>query len=79
LKVQRAQYKLTDIKDFIIQGKYIITKKAKETSENDFEFSEEDVLDAILNLTMANFDHSMTTRHNHKLWQDVYKTKVGNK
>ena len=29
--------------------------------------------DVVLSLTMANFDKSMTTYADHRIWQDVYK------
>ena len=29
--------------------------------------------DVVLSLTMANFDKSMTTHADHRIWQDVYK------
>jgi len=40
-------------------------------------FSRQDIIDAIQSLQRSDFVKSMTTYHNHRVWQDVYNVSFG--
>jgi motility quorum-sensing regulator / GCU-specific mRNA interferase toxin len=46
---------------------------------DDLGMDDAQVVAVIQALTHADFDKSMTSAANHRIWQDVYKPKVGNR
>ena len=44
---------------------------------DDLDMDDADVVAVIQALTLADFEKSMTSIADHKIWQDVYKPKVG--
>ena len=67
--------KLSVIHSLVKQGKMEITRSARDGAEQlDLDFAQ--MIDVILNVTSAEFQKSMTTKTDHTVWQDVYKTRV---
>jgi motility quorum-sensing regulator/GCU-specific mRNA interferase toxin len=71
MEKKRPHYNLTTIQEFIKEKKYFITKTAYKGAFA-LNFDEDDILNAVINLTNNNFYKSMTTNTDHKKWQDVY-------
>ncbi|EMY78949.1 putative toxin-antitoxin system, toxin component [Leptospira weilii serovar Ranarum str. ICFT] len=66
------------IKKLIIEHKFTVTKSAQKTALNHFGFTEKEILNEIIGLQTSDFYKSMTSHHDHKLWQDVYKKGIMN-
>ncbi|EMJ94164.1 putative toxin-antitoxin system, toxin component [Leptospira alstonii serovar Pingchang str. 80-412] len=66
------------IKKLIIEHKFTVTKSAQKTALNHFGFTEKEILNEIIGLQTSDFYKSMTSHHDHKLWQDVYKKEIVN-
>jgi motility quorum-sensing regulator / GCU-specific mRNA interferase toxin len=69
---------LTRVKELVAVGTVRTTKVALEGAAA-LDLDLNGMLEVIMALTMDDFDKSMTTHADHKVWQDVYKpnTKVG--
>jgi len=77
LEKRKPHYLLTDVKELIKQRKIISPNIKVIESANEIGFSETEAYDVILKLEPNNCYKSMTEYHNNKVWQDVYKTKIG--
>lgn len=70
-----AHYNLDSIKQLIKDSKYRITNSAR-VDYSRLGFSDDEVIDIILDLKANDLYKSMTSYHNNTIWQDVYtKTK----
>lgn len=71
-------YRLASAQALVAQGAYRVTMTAR-TGAAALGLDLDDMVAVVLALTRADFDKSMTTHADHKLWQDVYKpsTTVG--
>ena len=76
MEKRTAHYSLALIKKMIEEGHYDITLSARSTAAADFAFKTEEITSTIQSLTHHSFYKSMTTHHNHRLWQDVYKPQI---
>ena len=72
---RKPHYDLKRLKQLIREEKFIITKNADHSAFS-LGFSRHEIIEIVLGLTNADFYKSMTTYHNHKIWQDVYKPQV---
>jgi motility quorum-sensing regulator/GCU-specific mRNA interferase toxin len=75
MEKQTPHYKLSVIKALIADDKVRTTKSAREgAAALGFDF--DNMLKVILGLTAADFYKSMTTHADHRVWQDVYRSKT---
>ncbi len=65
--------KLSLVKDLVKANKVRATASAFNGASELGIYSLSGMCDVVLSLTMANFDKSMTTHADHRIWQDVYK------
>lgn len=79
MEKRKAHYQLSLARKLIADGKFSITLSAKTTAANEFGFQTQGILDTIESLTNKDFYKSMTTHHDHTIWQDVYKPLILNK
>jgi len=71
---QKPHYKLSDFKTlFRCESTRFITATAHKGAVSAGYMTDEDILNVIDQLCSEHFYKSMTTHHNHKLWQDVYR------
>lgn len=67
-----AHYPLTDVKALIEKGAVLATKTAlKDAAELGYSF--DDMKNAIEDLEAGDLHKSMTSHHDHTIWQDVYR------
>ena len=66
--------KLTVVKALVEAGKVRTTHVAR-VGANELGFALSDMLDVVMALTPADFYKSMTTHADHRVWQDVYRTR----
>jgi len=77
MEKQKQHYELADIKaEFADSGRLNRTSTSQQGAD-DLGMDEDEVVAVIQALTFADFDKSMTSITNHKVWQDVYKPSVG--
>lgn len=65
--------KLSLVKDLVKANKVRATASAFNGASELSIYTLFGMCDVVLSLTMANFDKSMTTYADHRIWQDVYK------
>jgi motility quorum-sensing regulator/GCU-specific mRNA interferase toxin len=65
--------KLSLVKELVKANKVRATASAFNGASELGIYSLSGMCDVVLSLTMANFDKSMTTHADHRIWQDVYK------
>lgn len=65
--------KLSLVKELIKANKVRATASAFNGASELGIFTLSGMCEVVLSLTMANFDKSMTTHADHRIWQDVYK------
>ena len=65
--------KLSLVKELVKANKVRATASAFNGASELGVYSLSGMCDVVLSLTMANFDKSMTTHADHRIWQDVYK------
>lgn len=68
---KKPHYQLKAAKELILAGKVEITGTAVNDG-NDLGFSRADILEAVLSLEPREFYKSMTSKYDHRIWQDVY-------
>jgi len=74
MEKRRPHYPLTLIKERILQGDYRVTRTALACAIRDFGYTESSQVAAwILRLDPSDFYKSMTSIHDARLWQDVYR------
>ena len=71
LEKRVAHYDLQSIKELIKDNQFFITGSAR-TCYTALGFTDEDALDIIHNLSNKDLFKSMTSYHDHSIWQDVY-------
>jgi motility quorum-sensing regulator/GCU-specific mRNA interferase toxin len=65
--------KLSLVKELVKANKVRATASAFNGASELGIFTLSGMCEVVLSLTMANFDKSMTTHADHRIWQDVYK------
>lgn len=65
--------KLSLVKEFVKANKVRATASAFNGASELGIYTLAGMCDVVLSLTTANFDKSMTTHADHRIWQDVYK------
>ena len=74
---RRPHYALSRVKALIEQGAYRVSRTALQCAVRDFGYVEASQLaDGVLGLTFKDFYKSMTTLHDSRLWQDVYRPEL---
>ncbi len=77
MEKRRPHYSLERIKALIRQGLFRVTRTALSDAVKDFGIiGAERLSEYVLALTPSDFQKSMTTLHDHTLWQDVYRKDV---
>ena len=65
--------KLSLVKELVKANKVRATARAFNGASELGIYTLSGMCDVVLSLTMTNFDKSMTTHADHRIWQDVYK------
>ncbi len=73
----KPEYPLEQIKSLIAGGQCKLTGKSIRSAHS-LGFSETEAKDVVLDLERKDFYKSTNEFNNYKVWQDVYKKKVGN-
>jgi motility quorum-sensing regulator/GCU-specific mRNA interferase toxin len=77
MEKRKPHHSLERLKFLIRQGEFRVTRTALENAVRDFGLVGPGPLsEHVLALTPADFRKSMTTLHDHRLWQDVYNKPV---
>ena len=77
MEKRRPHFPLARLKTLIEEGAYRVTRTALQCATRDFGFVETAQLaERILQLEVKDFYKSMTTLHDSKLWQDVYRPRL---
>ncbi len=77
MEKRKPHYPLERVKMLIRQGAFRVTRTALSDAVRDFGLmGAEQLSEHVLALTAAGFRKSMTTLHDHTLWQDVYRKDV---
>lgn len=77
MEKRTPHYPLARVKALVAQGAYHVTASALRAAAQDFALIESrQVAGEIQRLDGKSFYKSMTTRHDSKLWQDVYRPTV---
>ena len=78
---KKAHYNLEELKELIKDPvTRVITDTARKNAYNELGLVDDDeIVDQVLNLKSTDIYKTMTSHYNHKLWQDVYKPRVGGK
>ena len=77
MEKRKAHYTLSRVKALIRQGDYRVTRTALQCAARDFGYIEASQLaKSVLALEVKDFCKSMTSLHDSKLWQDVYRPNV---
>ena len=77
LDKKKPTYLLHDIHRLAKTGSYKFTITAQKTADA-LGFSQSDIVDVITTLELSDFYKSVNEYRNHRVWQDVYRTTVGN-
>ena len=72
MEKRKAHYPLATVKQLVSQGRIRATLSASIGAEA-LGFDEEQMSDVVLALGQGDFYKSMTTYHDHREWQDVYR------
>jgi len=73
----RPHYALAEIKAAFADAGLLNRSYVSKQGADDLGFDDSDVVAVIQALTLADFEKSMTSMADHRLWQDVYKPKIG--
>lgn len=73
----RPHYALADIKAAFAEASLLNRSYVSKQGADDLGFDDSDVVAVIQALTLADFEKSMTSVADHRVWQDVYKPKFG--
>jgi motility quorum-sensing regulator/GCU-specific mRNA interferase toxin len=73
----KQHYALADIKAAFADPASLNRSYVSKQGADDLEMDDSEVVAVIQDLTLADFDKSMTSAADHRIWQDVYKPKVG--
>jgi motility quorum-sensing regulator / GCU-specific mRNA interferase toxin len=76
LKKYKSHYPLEKIKgEFSSVDRLAITRTARQDATK-LGFSASDIIEVIQSIERGHFYKSMTSNHNHQIWQDVYHVPV---
>ncbi len=73
----KQRYKLADIKAAFADPASLNRSYVSKQGADDLDMDDSEVVTVIQALTLADFDKSMTSTADHRIWQDVYKPKIG--
>jgi motility quorum-sensing regulator/GCU-specific mRNA interferase toxin len=73
----KQTYALVDIKAAFPDADHLNRTHTSQRGADDLGMDDDEVVAVIQALTPADFEKSMTSTSNHKVWQDVYKPSVG--
>ena len=73
----KPSYALADIKAAFSDPDHLNRTFTSQQNADDLGMDDGEVVAVIQALTLADFEKSMTSNFDHKLWQDVYKPNVG--
>ena len=73
----KQHYELADIKAAFADPASLNRSFVSKQGADDLDMDDSEVVAVIQALTLADFEKSMTSMADHKIWQDVYKPKVG--
>jgi motility quorum-sensing regulator / GCU-specific mRNA interferase toxin len=73
----KQHYELADIKAAFADPAALNRSFVSKQGADDLDMDDSEVVTIIQALTLADFEKSMTSMADHKIWQDVYKPKVG--
>jgi motility quorum-sensing regulator/GCU-specific mRNA interferase toxin len=74
----KQHYALGDIKAAFADPSRINRSFVSKQGADELDMDDADVVAVIQTLTLADFEKSMTSIADHKIWQDVYKPSTGN-
>ena len=77
MEKRKPHYLLRDIKAAFADPAKLNRSFASKRGADDLGMDDEAVVAAVQALSMADFDKSMTSYANPKVWQDVYKPNIG--
>ena len=72
MEKHKAHYPLSTVKQLVSQGRIRTTLSASLGAEA-LGFDQEERVEVVLALSQGDFYKSMTTYHDHREWQDVYR------
>ena len=75
----KQHYALADIKAAFADPSRINRSFVSRQGADELDMDDAAVIEIIQALTLADFEKSMTSIADHKIWQDVYKPSAGNK
>jgi motility quorum-sensing regulator/GCU-specific mRNA interferase toxin len=73
----KPTYALADIKAEFADPDHLNRTQKSQEGADDLGMDDNEVVAIIQALTLADFEKSMTSKANYKIWQDVYKPNVG--
>jgi|ERR1700722_1731562 motility quorum-sensing regulator / GCU-specific mRNA interferase toxin len=76
MEKRKSHYSLDGIKAAFADPAKLNRTFVSKQGADDLGMDDSDVVAVIQNLRLADFDKSMTSNHDHTLWQDVYKPTV---
>jgi len=80
LEKRKPHYVLSEIKELLSdENSRIVTRRDRKEAVNLGYADEEAMVERAQELRRNEFDKSMTSHHNVRLWQDVYKTSDGDR
>jgi motility quorum-sensing regulator / GCU-specific mRNA interferase toxin len=79
MEKRKPHYDLAAIKGAFVDITKINRTYSSKQGADELDMDDGEVVEVIQGLKRADFEKSMTSMADHKLWQDVYKPVVGNK
>lgn len=76
MEKRKPHYRLADMKLAFSDPDQLNRTATSKQGADDLEMDDTDVVAVIQALTNADFDKSMTSYYDHKVWQDVYRPRV---
>jgi len=73
----KQHYELADIKTAFADPASLNRSFVSRQGADELDMDDNEVVTVIQALTLPDFEKSMTSMADHKIWQDVYKPKVG--
>jgi motility quorum-sensing regulator / GCU-specific mRNA interferase toxin len=77
MEKRKPHYLLRDVKLAFADPAKLNRSFASKQGADDLEMDDQAVIATIQALTITNFDKSMTSYANPRVWQDVYRPKIG--
>jgi motility quorum-sensing regulator/GCU-specific mRNA interferase toxin len=79
MEKSRQHYALAEVKAAFADPARLNRSFASKQGADRLNMEDGEVVAVIQALTVADFDKSMTSMNDHRVWQDVYKPKAGNR